>query len=146
MTLHLAALHLIMHISGKQMGNKMLLWWITLKKYQLCRRKEMNMQWIQQYKTDYIRCLAQGKGRVAEYIWNRQLAEMEVFVFFIYKMTLLVRIVGGSKLSPYDSNWSKSLCVWVFVHDRVCGLQRCCAWADIRQSYTAYGRELRRGG
>lgn len=35
------------------------------------------------------------------------------FVFFIYKMTLLVRIVGGSKLTPYDSNCSESLCVLV---------------------------------
>lgn len=46
---------------------------------------------------------------------NLHLAEMEVFVFFIYQMTLLVRIVGGSKLTPYDSNCSKSVCVCVFV-------------------------------
>lgn len=40
---------------------------------------------------------------------------MEVFVFFIYKMTLLGRIVGGSKLTPYDSNCSESVCVHVYV-------------------------------
>lgn len=46
---------------------------------------------------------------------KQQLAEMEVFVFFICKMTLLVRTVGGSKLAPYDSNCSKSVCVCVCV-------------------------------
>lgn len=40
---------------------------------------------------------------------------MEVFVFFIYQMTLLVRIVGGSKLAPYDSNCSISVYVCVLV-------------------------------
>lgn len=35
-------------------------------------------------------------------------------------MTLLVRIVGGSKLTPYDSNCSESVCVCVLV--RVCVL------------------------
>lgn len=35
-------------------------------------------------------------------------------------MTLLVRIVGGSKLTPYDSNCSESVCVCVFV--QVCVL------------------------
>lgn len=55
------------------------------------------------------------------------LAEMKVFVFFIYKMTLLVRTVGGSKLAPYDSNCSKSLCVCVSVrvHAHVRGVQWC---------------------
>lgn len=48
-----------------------------------------------------------------------QLAEMEVFVSFIYKMTLLVRIVGGSKLTPYDSNCSESECVCARVCARV---------------------------
>lgn len=75
---------------------------------------------MQQYKTDSIYCLVQGKDRAAEHIRNGQHAEMEVFVFFIYKMTLLVRIVGGSKLTPYDSNCSNSVCVCVFV--RVCML------------------------
>lgn len=59
---------------------------------------------------------------------NLQLAEMEIFVFFIYQMTLLVRIVGGSKLTPYDSNCSKSVCVCVFALAcivRVCRVQWC---------------------
>lgn len=54
-----------------------------------------------------------GDYRAAKQIQNRHLAVLDVFVCFIYKMTLLGKIVGGSKLTPYDSNCSKSLCVCV---------------------------------
>lgn len=106
MTLHSPVSHFISHTNGKQKAG---LWGNS---YADGKRRG---HWTQQYKTDSIYCLVQGKDRVAEYIRNGQLAEMEVFVFFISKMTLLVRIVGGSKLTPYDSNCSESVCVCVFV-------------------------------
>lgn len=98
---------------------KILFYFLYTKKQQPCRWKEMRTLRRQRQKPDSIYCLVQGKDTVAEYIRNGQLAEMEVFVFFICKMTLLVRIVGGSKLTPYDSNCSKSVCVCVFVRARV---------------------------
>lgn len=52
-------------------------------------------------------------ARCGAHLKNRQLAEMEVFVFFIQQMTLLVRAVGGGKLTPYESNCWKSLRVCV---------------------------------
>lgn len=48
---------------------------------------------------------------------------MEVFVFFIYKMTLSGSIVGGSKLTPYDSNCSECVCACMDAYVR--GAQSC---------------------
>lgn len=49
-------------------------------------------------------------------MWSTfETGNLQKFVFFIYKMTLLVRIVGGSKLTPYDSNCSESVSVCVSV-------------------------------
>ena len=59
---------------------------------------------------------------------------MKVSVVFIYKMTLLVRIVGGGKLTPYDSNCVEAMCACALrvcvcarpgVHAGVLGVQRC---------------------
>lgn len=56
---------------------------------------------------------------------------MEVFVFFIYQLTSLVRAVGGGKLTPYESNCSE-------ISIRVC--VRVCALALVRTPESAERR------
>lgn len=56
---------------------------------------------------------------------NRQLAVLEAFAFFIYAMTLLGKIVGGSEFTPYDSNCGDSLCASVRVGMLFCTESTC---------------------
>lgn len=68
-----------------------------------------------EYSIKQIKCTVWFKEKTG--LWSAfemfNLQKCKYLFFFIYKMTLLVRIVGGSKLTPYDSNCSESVCVRV---------------------------------